>query len=249
MDPAFCDDLHGRLSGLVILSGHRMKSEAANLICHFAEADEHGLAPEELAGYLALAETPITDQERNDMTALAAQMQKDDNVPSRWRSARASHSPGLPSRAAQAARERRLPGPGCPLPPYLDPGRYLIRIRSGVTAQLRGLPRIWFVQLALGEPLQGPGYLGQQVRPAGRELAQPGHRDRVLGPGELPPLRVMLCRTRELGDKDTIRLRTLIDHAFYCHTELACSPARRPEGAAQQTSVGHLPSYHAASRP
>jgi hypothetical protein len=31
------------------------------------------------------------------------------------------------------------------------------------------------------------------------------------GPGELPPLRVMLCRTRELGDKDTISLRTLID--------------------------------------
>jgi hypothetical protein len=31
----------------------------------------------------------------------------------------------------------------------------------------------------------------------------------------------MLCCTRDLGDKDTISLRTLIDRAFYCHTELA----------------------------
>ena len=42
---------------------------------------EYGLALEELAGYLALAGTPITDQERNDMMALAAEMQMDDNVP------------------------------------------------------------------------------------------------------------------------------------------------------------------------
>ena len=61
MDPASCDDLHGRLSGLVILLGHRMRSEAGNLICHFVEAGEYGLALEELAGYLALAGTPVTD--------------------------------------------------------------------------------------------------------------------------------------------------------------------------------------------
>ena len=80
MDPASCEDLHGRLSGLVILLGHRMKSEAANLICHFAGVGEYGLALEELAGYLALAGTPITGQERNDMMALAAEMPMDDNV-------------------------------------------------------------------------------------------------------------------------------------------------------------------------
>ncbi len=75
----------------------------------------------------------------------------------------------------------------------------------------------------------GMDNLGQQVRPPGRELAQLGHRDRVLGPGELPPPRVTLCRTRELGDQDTISLRTPIDHVFYCYTGLACFPARRPE--------------------
>ena len=81
MDPASCEDLHGRLSGLVILLGHRMRSEAANLICHFAGVGEYSLALEELAGYLALAGTPVTGQERNDMMALAAKMQMDDNVP------------------------------------------------------------------------------------------------------------------------------------------------------------------------
>ena len=42
MDPASREDLHGRLSGLVILPGHRMKSEAANLTCHFAGMGEYG---------------------------------------------------------------------------------------------------------------------------------------------------------------------------------------------------------------
>ena len=160
-------------------------------------------------------------------------MQMDDNAP-----AHAGVLPARPhSRRPALTRGAGRPGTaaagsGCPLPPYPGPGRYLIRIRSGVTAQLRGLPRMRFVQLPLREALQGPGYLGQQARPPGRELAQPGHRDRMPGPGELPPPRVMLCRSRELGDKDTISLRTLIDHAFYCYTGLACFPARRPEATA-----------------
>ena len=60
MDPASREDLHGRLSGLVILPGHRMKSEAANLICHVAGVGGYGLALDELAGYLALAGTPFS---------------------------------------------------------------------------------------------------------------------------------------------------------------------------------------------
>jgi hypothetical protein len=50
MDPASCEDLHGRLSGLVVLLGHRMRSEGANLICHVAGVGEYSLALEELAG-------------------------------------------------------------------------------------------------------------------------------------------------------------------------------------------------------
>jgi hypothetical protein len=128
--------------------------------------------------------------------------------PSRWRFGAAG--PELP--AAALSRSRQV----------------LIRIRSGVTAQPRGLLRLRFVQLPLRETLQGPGYLRQQARPPGRELAQPGHRDRMPGPGELPPPRVMLCRTRWLGDKETISLRALIDHAFYCYTGLAYVSARLP---------------------
>jgi hypothetical protein len=41
---------------------------------------EYGPALEELAGYLALAGTPITGRERDDMMALAAKLQMDDNV-------------------------------------------------------------------------------------------------------------------------------------------------------------------------
>jgi hypothetical protein len=80
------------------------------------------------------------------------------------------------------------------------------------------------VQLPLVETLQDPGYLGQQVRPSGRELAQPGHRGRMLGAGKLPPLRVMPCLTHELGDEDTVGLRAIIEHRFYGHTELSNTP-------------------------
>jgi hypothetical protein len=48
MDPASREDLHIRLSGLVILLEHRLGSEAANLICDFVEVGEYGLALEEL---------------------------------------------------------------------------------------------------------------------------------------------------------------------------------------------------------
>jgi hypothetical protein len=57
-----------------------MKSEAANLICHFAGVGEYSLALEELAGDLALAGTPTTGQDHNDRMALAANMQMDDHV-------------------------------------------------------------------------------------------------------------------------------------------------------------------------
>ena len=57
-----------------------MKSEAANLIYHLAGVDGYGLALEELAGYLALAGTPITGQQHNDMRTLAAEMQTGGNV-------------------------------------------------------------------------------------------------------------------------------------------------------------------------
>ena len=76
-----CEDLHGRPSGLLIPLEDRMEKQEAALIHEFIAAGEYGLALEELAGFLALAGTPITDPERGDMLALAQRMQMDDNVP------------------------------------------------------------------------------------------------------------------------------------------------------------------------
>jgi hypothetical protein len=74
-------------------------------------------------------------------------------------------------------------------------------------------------------------------------MAGRSHRDRMPGPGELPPLRAILCRTREPGDNDTTGLRTLTGHAFYCHTELACLRCLAAEATKQHTPAVHLPSY------
>ncbi len=81
MDPMYYEDLRGRLFGLLILLEDRMEKQEAALIHGFTAADEYELALEELAGFLALAGIPITDQERGDMLALAQRMQMDDNVP------------------------------------------------------------------------------------------------------------------------------------------------------------------------
>jgi len=49
---------------------------------------EYGLALEEIAGALAQAKVPVTDQERGDMLALARRMKLDDLVPRALGSAR-----------------------------------------------------------------------------------------------------------------------------------------------------------------
>jgi hypothetical protein len=46
----------------------------ARLLHHFVEADEYGLALEEIAGALAQDKIAITGQERGDMLAMARQM-------------------------------------------------------------------------------------------------------------------------------------------------------------------------------
>jgi hypothetical protein len=48
---------------------------------HFIEVGEYGLALEEIAGVLAQARAPVTDQERDTMLALAETMTMDDLVP------------------------------------------------------------------------------------------------------------------------------------------------------------------------
>jgi len=81
LDAASCEDLAGRLYGLLIGLDDRLDREDARQLHHFIEVGEYDLALEEIAGALAQAKTPITDQERSDMLALTATMKLDDLVP------------------------------------------------------------------------------------------------------------------------------------------------------------------------
>ena len=81
MDGAYYDDLAGRLYGLLIMLDDRLDKEQAQLLHHFIEVSEYGLALEEIAGALAQDKIGITDRERSDMLALARRMKMDDLVP------------------------------------------------------------------------------------------------------------------------------------------------------------------------
>ena len=76
-DPAYFEDLAGRLYGLVIIFSDRLPADQAEWLHHVVEAGEYGLALEDLAAMLAYDKITITDQERGDITALARQMRMD----------------------------------------------------------------------------------------------------------------------------------------------------------------------------
>jgi hypothetical protein len=81
VDAAYYEDLAGRLYGLLIGLGDRLKGKQAQLLHHFIEVGEYGLALEEIAGALAQHKIAITDQERSDMLGLTRQMKMGDIVP------------------------------------------------------------------------------------------------------------------------------------------------------------------------
>jgi len=74
MDPAYYEDLAGRLYGLVIRLSDRLPAVQAQWLHHVTEAGEYGLALEDMAGLLARGQIAITSQERRDMLALAGRM-------------------------------------------------------------------------------------------------------------------------------------------------------------------------------
>ena len=57
MDAEYYDDLAGRLYGLLIVLEDRLGGEQAQLLHHFIEVGEYGLALEEIAGALARERT------------------------------------------------------------------------------------------------------------------------------------------------------------------------------------------------
>ncbi len=81
MDAAWYEDLRGQLFGLLIAVEDRLGREQAQWVHHVIDVGEYGLALEDMAGILAHARAPITDQERAGMLGLAHKMQMDDLVP------------------------------------------------------------------------------------------------------------------------------------------------------------------------
>jgi len=97
------------------------------------------------------------------------------------------------------------PGPAAPLRyPLRDQGL----IRTGQAAQVRSLPGAWLVQVAFGCALEDPGDLGEQIGPPARELAEFGHRGVLLVPGQLAPSGMVPGSPGELGDEDTVAVRS-----------------------------------------
>ena len=100
----------------------------------------------------------------------------------------------------------------------LDPRRDRLRVGPGLPAQASSLAAERLVQLPLAGALQDPGHLGQQVGPAGRELAQGEHRSGLLVRSQLMPLGTAAGLSGELGYEDTVSLRAIIGHAFEYRT-------------------------------
>jgi hypothetical protein len=80
-DAAWYKELRGQLFSLLIMVEDRLGREQAQWMHHVIDVDEYGLALEDMAGILAHAKAPVTDQERAEMLALARTMHMDDLVP------------------------------------------------------------------------------------------------------------------------------------------------------------------------
>ena len=80
MDRAYYEEIAGRLHGLLIRLDDRLPSKDVTLIGEFIDANELGLALEQMADLLSEDEQPVSADERGDMLALVDRMQMDDRV-------------------------------------------------------------------------------------------------------------------------------------------------------------------------
>lgn len=80
-DRAYYEEIAGLLHGLLIRLDDRLPKRQATLVAEFIDANELGLALEQMADVLSEDEQPLSTDERADMLALAARMQMGDRVP------------------------------------------------------------------------------------------------------------------------------------------------------------------------
>ncbi len=81
VDTAYYDEITSTLRSLLIRLSDRLPREDQVLISEFIEANELGLALEQMADVLSEDDLPISSQDRADMLGLAERMQMDDRVP------------------------------------------------------------------------------------------------------------------------------------------------------------------------
>lgn len=81
MDRADYKEIAGLLHGLLVRLDDRHPGKDLTLIAEFIDANELGLALEQMADVLCEDELPLATDERADMLALADRMQMGDRVP------------------------------------------------------------------------------------------------------------------------------------------------------------------------
>jgi hypothetical protein len=81
MDRAYYEEIAGHLHSLLIRLDDRLPAKDVTLIAEFIDANELGLALEQLADVLSEDEQPLTPDERADMLALTERMRMGDRVP------------------------------------------------------------------------------------------------------------------------------------------------------------------------
>ena len=81
VDRAYHEEIAGLLCGLLIRLDDRLSGKDVALIAEFIEANELGLALEQLADVLSEDVQPLSPDERVDMLSLADRMRTGDRVP------------------------------------------------------------------------------------------------------------------------------------------------------------------------
>lgn len=81
MDGTYYEEIAGLLHGLLIRLDDRMPGKDTTVIAEFIDANELGLALEQLADVLSEDAQPLSAGERADMLALVDRMQMGDRVP------------------------------------------------------------------------------------------------------------------------------------------------------------------------
>ena len=79
-EPAYHEEIAGRLHELLIRLDDRLRGKDLTLIAEFIDANELGLALEQMADSLSEDEKPLSTGERADMLALVERMGMDDRV-------------------------------------------------------------------------------------------------------------------------------------------------------------------------